>query len=108
MLTEQKFQEVGFTVHGNSVIDRHGAKYFPKKSKAPAKAIRLFCFECLLDGTEEKEIQENLLMELKTALTLCVLSLASDSGEIHLERVDYSSICYIFSSQLGANRCPVG
>ena len=47
MLTEQKFQEVGFTVQGNSFIDRHGAKYFPKKSKAPAKAIRLFCFECL-------------------------------------------------------------
>ena len=46
MLTNEKYKEMGFTVQGNFVIDRHGAKYFPKKSKAPAKAIRLFCFEC--------------------------------------------------------------
>ena len=46
MLTDKNFEEKSFTVHGDFVIDRHGAKYFPKKSKSPAKAIRLFCFEC--------------------------------------------------------------
>ena len=46
VLTNKKFKEMGFTVHGNFVIDRHGAKYFSKKNKSPAKAIRLFCFEC--------------------------------------------------------------
>lgn len=46
MLTEEKFKEMGFTIEETFVIDRHGDKYFPKKHKSPAKAIRLFCFEC--------------------------------------------------------------
>jgi len=46
-LTNNKYQEMGFTVKGKSVTDRFGQRYYPKKAKGPAKAIRLFCFECM-------------------------------------------------------------
>jgi len=47
MLTAEKYQEMGFKVDGDCVIDRHGRRYYPRKSKGPAKAIRLFCRECM-------------------------------------------------------------
>ena len=46
-LTNDKYQEMGFEVKGTAVIDRFGQRYYPKKAKGPAKAIRLFCFECM-------------------------------------------------------------
>lgn len=48
MNTEEKYKEMGFEKLGRGqVMDRHGDKYYPRKVKSPAKAIRQFCFECM-------------------------------------------------------------
>lgn len=47
VLTKEKYEEMGFTVTGKSVMDRFGKKYYPKKAKSPAKAIRFACMECM-------------------------------------------------------------
>ena len=45
-LTNDKYQEMGFEVKGKAVTDRFGQRYYAKKARSPAKAIRLFCYEC--------------------------------------------------------------
>ena len=47
-LTDDRFKELGFTKSLNGgVKDRYGSIFYPKKNKSPAKAIRLFCKECM-------------------------------------------------------------
>ena len=46
-LTDDQYDNMGFQKLSNgSVKDHSGNIFFPKKSKSPAKAIRLFCKEC--------------------------------------------------------------
>jgi hypothetical protein len=46
-LTDARYKDLGFIKSGNSVKSPHGDIFYPKKSKSPAKAIRLFCKECM-------------------------------------------------------------
>ena len=45
-LTDARYIELGFIKNINSVESPNGQIFYPKKSKSPAKAIRLFCKEC--------------------------------------------------------------
>lgn len=46
-LTNAVYRKMGFVKSGKSVMDPNGQIFYPKKSKSPAKAIRLFCKECV-------------------------------------------------------------
>ena len=59
MKTEEKYEEMGFTSLGKGKVqDRHGDKFYPKKTKSPQKAIKLFCRECM--GMDRRK-QENVI-----------------------------------------------
>jgi len=48
MKTQEKYKEMGFIqLSDKKVQDKHGDVYYPKKSKRPQQAIKLFCRECV-------------------------------------------------------------
>ena len=52
-LSDARYAEMGFVKSGKSVKHPDGDIFYPKKSKSPAKAIRLFCKECC--GLDRRE-----------------------------------------------------
>lgn len=59
MKTSEKYKKMGFTeISDTKVKDRHGTIFFPKKSKSPLQAIKLFCRECQgMDRRKQAQVE---------------------------------------------------
>jgi len=57
--TEEKYKQMGYEFDGEKVTGRiKNVSLYPKKSKSPAKAIRLFCKECMGLSRMEKSMNK--------------------------------------------------